>query len=392
MKKIFLLVMLFSVVGLFGCDLKTEASNSYVSVEINPGVEFVVDENGNVVAANGINDDGKTLIINVSFEGKSLDEALNIVLEEAKESGYLLSASYNSEYVSREISISVDSESIESANKFNDSIKSTVEKYIDENDLSATYKNVVAKGRKHLESIAKKYNPMITDEELAAMSYHDLLELVELATIEKAQMASIALEEYYLNFKETEFKFAYKEEFVKRLSELSPALAVAYNAVLSGIKTGIENLNKLEYDLYISEESQYLKFVNQLNQYKDEIIKLKAELANTENSEVTSDILTQINAKEQLINQVSQNIESVMSSVKVQIDNARNALNTLYAKLEDLEKQVSNIDLNDVFTQVENKINDTKNGVCNEFETRYASDIEKIKTSIETRKSSLESK
>ena len=32
---------------------------------------------------------------------------------------------------------------------------------------------------------------MITDEELAALTYKDLLEMVELATIEKSQMASI---------------------------------------------------------------------------------------------------------------------------------------------------------------------------------------------------------
>ena len=40
----------------------------------------IVDENGNVIAANGTNDDGKTLIINVSFEGKSLDEAFKYYL------------------------------------------------------------------------------------------------------------------------------------------------------------------------------------------------------------------------------------------------------------------------------------------------------------------------
>ena len=214
MRKILSLIIVacFTLL-LVACNSENkDEANSYVNLEINPGVEFVVDGNGKVVAANGTNEDGKTLILNVSFEGLDLESAINVVLTEAEESGYLLSATYNSELVTREIKVSIDSETVDGITDLNKKVSETVNKFIDENDLEATYTQLQAKGREHLEAIVKKYNPMLTDEEIKALSYKELLELVELATIEKAQMASVALEEYYLAFKEAEFK-----HFCKRI-------------------------------------------------------------------------------------------------------------------------------------------------------------------------------
>lgn len=388
MKRILFLVLI-SVFGIFiasGCTPSEEVatSNSYVSVEINPAVEFVVDENGNVIAANGTNDDGKTLIINVSFEGKSLDEALNIVLAEAEESGYLLSATYNSDLVSREISVSIDSESDKIAENINDTVSSTIDKFIEDNNLAATYEQLEAKGREYFEAIVKKYNPMITDEELAALTYKDLLEMVELATIEKSQMASIALEEYYLAFKESEFKFAYKEAIAEKLN---PLVAVAYNFALDALRTAVNTLNELEYNLYISEDSQYLKLLEQLNGYKDEVIKLNAQVAINEN---VTDITAEIKAKEDLINQVTTQIESVMASVRSGIESARKVVDEAYKAIEELEKKFADIDFAVVLTSVENEINNAKTGLCESFEGEFADDIEQIKASVEARKRSLE--
>lgn len=389
MKKVLILFLIsvFSIFIVSGCAPRKEsvASNSYVSVEINPAVEFVVDENGSVVAANGTNDDGKTLIFNVSFEGKTLNEALNIVLTEAEESGYLLSATYNSELVNREISVSVDSENEKIAEDISNTVSSTINTFIKDNNLTATYEQLESKGREYFEIIVKKYNPMITDEELANLTYKELLEMVELATIEKSQMASKALEEYYLFFKESEFKFAYKEAIAKKLSTL---VGAAYNFSLDVLRTAVDTLNKIEYNLYISEDSQYLKLLDQLNSCKDEIIKLNAQVAINEN---VTDITTEIKTKEKLINQITEQIESVMASVKNSIESARKVVDEAYKAMEELEKKFTDIDFDSVLTSVENDINNTKNGLCKSFESEFADDIEQIKINVEARKQSLES-
>ena len=51
------------------------------------------------------------------------------------------------------------------------------DEFIEENDIAAKYQKIEEKGREYFEAIVKKYNPMITDEELTALTYKDLLEI-----------------------------------------------------------------------------------------------------------------------------------------------------------------------------------------------------------------------
>ena len=387
-KSLLCLIVSFFLIFITSCvKEQSNQSSSYVSVEINPSVEFVVDGEGKIVAANGTNDDGKTLIFNVSFEGLELSEGIDLVLEESLESGYILSATYNSDLVSREICISIDSENEEIAKSINENISNTVNSFIEEHDLAATYKQIEAKGREFLEGIVKRYNPAITDEELDEMSYQELLEVVELATIEKAQMISMSLEEYYLNFKESEFKFKYKEEIAAKLSEVNPIIAAGYNIILNQIKSAVDALNKLEYDIYISEDSQYLKLINQLNGYKDEVIKLNAQLAINENP---TEIIAEIEVKNELIDEVTSNIETIMSTFKANLNTVRTQLNGLYDTLSELEKEITNIDFEAILTNVENSINDSKTSLCDKFESEFADEITNIKTTVADRKEALE--
>jgi hypothetical protein len=228
---------------------------------------------------------------------------------------------------------------------------------------------------------------MLTEEEIKALSYIELLEMVELATIEKAQMASIALEEYYLTFKEAEFKFAYKQEIAAKLSEINPILAAGYNAVLNEIKSAIDRLNEIEYNIYISEDSDYLKLLNQLNGYKDETIKLNAKLAINEN---VQEINAEIKVKKELIEKITKDIETLMSKVKASIDVVRNQLNSLYDSLTKLEEKITDIDFEGLLTEVETEINTSKAGLCAKFETTYADEIAHINASLAARKEALE--
>ena len=52
------------------------AGYAYVSMRINPEIELVTDENGEVVAANPINEDGEVVLCEVDMVGMSIDEAI----------------------------------------------------------------------------------------------------------------------------------------------------------------------------------------------------------------------------------------------------------------------------------------------------------------------------
>ena len=64
---------------------------------------------------------------------------------------------------------------------------------------------------------------------------------------------------------------------------------------------------ELEYDLYISEDSQYLQLLNEFNKHNDDLVKLNVQLSQSENVDF---ILKEIKIKQDMISQIKQNIDN----------------------------------------------------------------------------------
>lgn len=85
-------LLIISLTTLFGCSSnKEEKDFSYVTIETNPDVELVCDVKGIVVAVNGLNDDGKLLILDEKLINKSIDEASTMIIELTAEMGFTVS-------------------------------------------------------------------------------------------------------------------------------------------------------------------------------------------------------------------------------------------------------------------------------------------------------------
>ena len=61
----------------------------YVSVDINPSVEFIVDEDDNIVSYNFLNDDAAVLCVDEDFIGMNIEDAIARFLELATAAGYI---------------------------------------------------------------------------------------------------------------------------------------------------------------------------------------------------------------------------------------------------------------------------------------------------------------
>ncbi|MDD4184224.1 MAG: hypothetical protein PHI01_02255 [Candidatus Izemoplasmatales bacterium] len=90
MKKIAIFAGVIGImlsVGLFGCSLSSELE--YVTIDINPSVDMVLDKNENVQTVTAMNADGEVLLYNLQLEGKKLEEAVDEIIDEALELGYI---------------------------------------------------------------------------------------------------------------------------------------------------------------------------------------------------------------------------------------------------------------------------------------------------------------
>ena len=93
MKKIFALVTLSFVGLLAACTMPAtetlSANTRFVAIDINPSIEFVLDEEDIVLSVDLLNEDAEIIAADLELVGLLFSEALELYLNAAIEAGYL---------------------------------------------------------------------------------------------------------------------------------------------------------------------------------------------------------------------------------------------------------------------------------------------------------------
>ena len=397
-KKFSLGVSLFALVGAMlvnGCTTNEEKGKAYVTIETNPSVELVVDEDSFVVAVNGLNEDGKLLMASEDLTGLSIEEAAKKVVELTEKLGFTVQGTIDEESQEISISVSATKESVQEG--LTQTLQEEVNKVVTELNLDAKVTEVQAVARENLEVIVLEQFPHLTEEEVKAMTVEELHSYLQAAVAEKALFASVKLEEYYQDLKEYEFKLAYKEELAKSLEESKSVVANAiystYNAIVNKLHETITKLQQTEVEFLTSPDSIYVKALNSLNSAKDEVIGIRVELGARETKGyVTDALISALTAAEATLNTCSEALTTVETTFKATVATAIAGIEAVLVSLEQVEKTFpSDIDFNAALTNAETYINDAKNGAMAKFEASFQEgDLAEIKTAIETRKASLQ--
>lgn len=64
---------------------------TYVSLDVNPSIEYSVNRFNRVLSAKAVNDDGKEILSGLDLQNKSIDDAINDTIEKIASEGYLKS-------------------------------------------------------------------------------------------------------------------------------------------------------------------------------------------------------------------------------------------------------------------------------------------------------------
>ena len=132
------------------------AENNYttLSIDINPSLTIVLDENEKVYEVNAINDDATTLLNGLSILGIDLDSALNIILEKAILDGFLLEESENA------VLISVQNNRSTVKNKIKENIQTRVNNYFSQHSINGNviFEDYNKELEEELEELEGKFN------------------------------------------------------------------------------------------------------------------------------------------------------------------------------------------------------------------------------------------
>ena len=338
-----LLIGVFGVV-FSGCSPEENAGGerlAYVTMDVNPSIEFVVSEKGIVLAVNGRNDDGKVLIIGEDLIGKSIDEVMDRLFYLMVEMDYINEDKTNAV----QLSIATESEGLERL------VKETVDKEVKE--LKKYYdiavETVKSVSRDVLVEAVLYCHPEMTKEEVNAMTSDQLMVIMKGDMLEKAEFALVAIEEQYYESKEMEFKFRYYDEMKSVIEGFDRLKVAAFNVTLGLVETSIETLRELEGEL------------------------LEAR--------VDADFI--------IINGVSVVGSAVELAMKA-VDGVIVVLEDLFATLKSYEEEfTAEINADEILQNAEKAINDAKDGFFADYGARFEELLASAKEKVAARKAQL---
>lgn len=374
----------------------------------NPNIELVVDSNNKVVSVRGVNDDGKMIISGEAIVGKSLDDALEIIVKVENETGYLLKGEVSVKNYSINISISSDEEAVK---ELQDKVTTYVKDACDKYGITTTIKNIESYARSELERIVMEQDPTLTQEEVSKMSYEQLLKLVAAYQLERTDIYSEQLEYYYNQAKESKINLSenkYVRDAIDTTNTLYKAILSLYDQAFESLSNAYTNLDTAVYNYLVSEDSAYAKASKAVSEYKDQVLAnrkkvndLQAKL--DELKEQGGEEYKVIEAQIKVANEALDTADKLLDSSQATLDSAhqaalsfietaRKAIQTCLASLQeirnklpyDLTKQIE-----EKVADTEKKLNEDKDKFFSDFESKHGEEIKKAREEIQNRKKAL---
>ena len=375
-----------------------EGTYTRMTVDINPSVEFMVDDQNKVVSVTALNDDGSILIAGEAFVGKTPEEATRMVVSLATDAGYLVKGEIHVENTdeSQKVEISVSGNS-DYAKELAKNVKSDVEKYLKDNKITATVESVKAKTLDEMRKVVIE-DGLFTEDEVKNMTEEQLYKALAAGRIETAQLLTAEMREAYYRAKDYKISFVEKQataDIISGMGATYKVLMSGYSTALAAYSTSIDKLDALHYSLLVDPESAYQKALASLRDAKEDLLKEKKLVFSVKDGDKTyAEISASFKLSEETYNKALKAVEDAGAAANKAMETAIAALREIEAQLKALEEKLrENEDISAKLTaeaqNLEDTLNKAKDNFFAEFEAAHKSDIEKAEADLEAKKQEL---
>ena len=375
-----------------------EGTYTRMTVDINPSVEFMVDDQNKVVSVTALNDDGSILIAGEAFVGKTPEEATRMVVSLATDAGYLVKGEIHVENTdeSQKVEISVSGNS-DYAKELAKNVKSDVEKHLKDNKITATVESVKAKTLDEMRKVVIE-DGLFTEDEVKDMTEEQLYKALAAGRIETAQLLTAEMREAYYRAKDYKISFVEKQataDIISGMGATYKVLMSGYSTALAAYSTSIDTLDELRYSLLVDPESAYQKALASLRDAKEDLLKEKKLVFSVKDGDKTyAEISASFKLSEETYNKALKAVEDAGAAANKAMETAIAALREIEAQLKALEEKLrENEDISAKLTaeaqNLEDTLNKAKDNFFAEFEAAHKSDIEKAEADLEAKKQEL---
>ncbi len=380
------LVIICSILIFSNDNVNTLKYEAIIQIDVNPSVEFVVDDNDKVLSVKGLNDDGKLILTDEEFENLSLKDAVSKLLNLEEKTNFLSETNKNVA-----LTLTIENKGVEEVltNKLNQILKST------QNNLSTNIE-IKFNTSKSIEDLKDYVNSIEIIKNVQDLQYSELIGIVRKYHEDVRTLDSIALENLYLKSK-TEYFEELKENKIKELvNDLDDSYKTQidrYNKLYLLVKETYNNLQATYESLYVDNNSPYKMALKDLEEVKDEIAlqEKKVEEAINNNQDVIGEkiILDLLKKKYETRLKALEYQEQIASEAYEYISNElEELLKELKDVKESLPESIKNIKLSDII-DTEEKEKECEESIKSTFITKYQNDIDNARKEKLERKESL---
>ena len=377
---------------LAGCGGEDSEAAARMQVDINPSVEFILDEDNKVLSVTALNDDGALIIAGEAFVGKTAEDAVELMVSISTEAGYLVKGDLSAGQDGITISITGDEEA---AQKLYEDVKADVDAFLEESGINAAVELGEALKLDALRELVQKADPTLTDEEVASMTEEQLLNALKISRIETAQLLTEELREAYATAKEYDFRFAERQATKDIISGLGSAYQTfldGYAKALDSYRQAIEAVEQARYDYLVDAESDYQKKLAEVRAQKDKVLEQRKEVAELSEGAAKDAAEAALAAEEATLQTLEAALELAGDTANAAFGLALSAMKTVENALTELEKtfpEEITTALTESAQQAQDAMNAAKDEAFAKFEEAHKEDIEKALADLQARKQAL---
>lgn len=369
-----------------------EGTVTRITVDVNPSVELMVDDQNKVVAVTALNDDGSVLIAGEELVGKTPEEATEIIVSLCVDTGYLVKGEISVDENSVKISVSGNSEYAE---YLKNKIEENTNEFLEKHDINGKVEKIEAAKIEKLRELALETS-LFTEEEINAMTEEELYKVISAGRIETALLITSDLRDAYYRAREYEISFVEREATAKIIK----GMGGVYNLVYTGYKTALDAyssaitaIDDFRYDTLVSLDSEYQKSLAALREAKTELLTQRNYVAKLEiNGEEYAFASVTLGMREETYEKALAAYEKLGETANATLESLVEAMRRSEQVLISLEANFSDdieAELKAHAVELEAAVNSAKDDFFAEFEKAHKDDINAIEAELIAQKQAL---
>lgn len=388
--------MIASMLSLSSCGKEIapeEGTVTRITVDINPSVEFIVDDQNKIVSVTALNDDGSILIAGEAMIGMTPEEATTHIVTLAVETGYLVGGNADASENTVKISVSGDTRY---AKALTENVKTAAEDVLDECDIEGKIEKIEAMNLEALRALAAS-TALYEEDAIAEMDENQLYAVLAESRVETALLLTEDMRNAYYAAKEYEISFAEREEtakIIKAMGGLYTLTYTAYKTALDVYSSAITALDTFRYEALVSPDSPYQRSLTALREAKVELLKQKTYTATLEvdGEEYTAATIT-LRMTEEQYETALKAYEDLGKAANDGMMKLIDALRDSESRMRELEATIFDDNIEETLKEhvldIEAGVNAAKDRFFASFENAHADDIARIEAELIAKKQEL---